>query len=194
MKLETMQINTFLDTLASDAPAPGGGSAAALCSSMGASLVIMVCNLTKGKKKYAEYDEFIGGVLAEALPLKEKIQAVIDRDTEAFNVVSAAYKLPKDTDEQKAARRAEIDRALLGAAAVPLELMRLSARALVLAESLIGKSNTSCASDLGVAALTLRTGIHGAWLNVKINIDGMESAEAAAMMEEGHKLLSESAL
>ena len=112
--------------------------------------------------------------------LKVAFVDVMDRDTEAFNVVSAAFGMPKATDEEKAARSAAIQKGLEGCTATPFEMMELATAALELADSLLGKFNTNAASDLGVAALSLRSAIQGAWLNVLINIGSLKNKELAA--------------
>lgn len=103
--LSEMKINDYIDLLASDAPAPGGGSASALCGAQGAGLCAMVAALTLGKKKYEEHQELCRDVYEQARTLSERMCALIDEDTEAFNRVSAAFKLPKATDGEKAARK-----------------------------------------------------------------------------------------
>ena len=153
--LSEMKINDYIDLLASDAPAPGGGSASALCGAQGAGLCAMVAALTLGKKKYEEHQELCRDVYEQARMLSERMCALIDEDTEAFNRVSAAFKLPKDTDEDKAARKTAIAEATLGATMVPLDTLHRAHDGLELAKMLIGKSNTNCASDIGVAALNL---------------------------------------
>ena len=104
MKLAEMKVNEYLDVLKSDAPAPGGGSASALAAAQGVGLVCMVCDLTLGKEKYAEHQEVCTEAKEKAADLYSKLVAAIDKDTEAFNLVSAAFKMPKGTDEEKAAR------------------------------------------------------------------------------------------
>ena len=121
--LSEMKINDYIDLLASDAPAPGGGSASALCGAQGAGLCAMVAALTLGKKKYEEHQELCRDVYEQARMLSERMCALIDEDTEAFNRVSAAFKLPKDTEEDKAARKAAIAEATLGATMVPLDTL-----------------------------------------------------------------------
>lgn len=179
MKLAELKTAEFVDLLASDAPAPGGGSAAALEGALGAALTAMVCGLTVGKKKYAEFEELAQSAQAKALDLKARFVDVIDRDTEAFNVVSAAFGMPKATDEEKAARSAAIQKGLEGCTKTPFEMMELAVETLELTASILGKSNDSAASDLGVSALSLRAAIQGAWLNVLINIGSLKNKELA---------------
>lgn len=179
MKLAELKTAEFVDLLASDAPAPGGGSAAALEGALGAALTAMVCGLTVGKKKYAEFEELARSAQTKALDLKARFVDVMDRDTEAFNVVSAAFGMPKATDEEKAARSAAIQKGLEGCTRTPFEMMELAVETLELTASVLGKSNDSAASDLGVSALSLRAAIQGAWLNVLINIGSLKNKELA---------------
>ena len=194
MKLADMQVTQFCDVLASDAPAPGGGSTAALEGALGAALTAMVCGLTtigKSKEKYAEYQEFVLASQKKALDLKARFVDVMDRDTEAFNVVSAAFGMPKATDEEKAARSAAIQKGLEGCTRTPFEMMELSCKALEMTHELLGKTNDSAASDLGVAALSLRAGIQGAWLNVLINIGSLKNKDLAAdYKKKGEEMLA----
>mgnify|MGYP001105903915 FL=1 len=179
MKLAELKTAEFVDLLASDAPAPGGGSAAALEGALGAALTAMVCSLTIGKKKYAEFEELAAEAQKKAAGLKARFVDVMDRDTEAFNVVSAAFGMPKATDEEKAARSAAIQKGLEGCTKTPFEMMELAVETLELTASILGKSNDSAASDLGVSALSLRAAIQGAWLNVLINIGSLKNKELA---------------
>ena len=179
MKLADLKVTEFIDLLASDAPAPGGGSAAALEGAIGAALTAMVCGLTKGKKKFAEFNDLAVEAEVKALALKDRFVDVMDRDTEAFNVVSAAFGMPKETDEEKAARSAAIQKGLEGCTATPFEMMEIAVETLELTDSILGKSNDSAASDLGVSALSLRAAIQGAWLNVLINIGSLKNKELA---------------
>ena len=191
MKLAELKTAEFVDLLASDAPAPGGGSAAALEGALGAALTAMVCGLTVGKKKYAEFEELAQSAQTKALDLKARFVDVMDRDTEAFNVVSAAFGMPKATDEEKAARSAAIQKGLEGCTKTPFEMMELAEETLELTASILGKSNDSAASDLGVSALSLRAAVQGAWLNVLINIGSLKNKELAADYQaKGEALLA----
>ena len=191
MKLAELKTAEFVDLLASDAPAPGGGSAAALEGALGAALTAMVCGLTVGKKKYAEFQELAEEAQKKATDLKARFVDVMDRDTEAFNVVSAAFGMPKATDEEKAARSAAIQKGLEGCTATPFEMMELATAALELTGSLLGKTNDSAASDLGVSALSLKAAIQGAWLNVLINIGSLKNKELAEdYRKKGEEMLA----
>lgn len=191
MKLAEMQVTEFVNLMASDAPAPGGGSAAALEGALGAALTAMVCALTVGKKKYADVQELAVESQKKAEDLKARFVDVMDRDTEAFNAVSAVFAMPKDTDEQKAARKAAMQEALKGCTKTPFEMMQLACETLELTRSLVGRLNGSAASDLGCSALSLRAAIQGAWLNVLINISGIaDEAFAAEYRKNGEALLA----
>ena len=179
MKLAEMTVTQFADVLASDAPTPGGGSTAALAGALGAALTAMVCRLTEGRKKYEEFQDYILEVKEKATRLQAQFIDVMDRDTEAFMVISNAYGMPKATDEEKAARSAAIQKGLEGCTATPFEMMEIATETLELTESLLGKTNDSAASDLGVSALSLRAAIQGAWLNVLINIGSLKNKELA---------------
>lgn len=191
MKLAELKVNEFANVLSSDAPAPGGGSTAALEGSLGAALTAMVCGLTVGKKKYADHQDLVKDVQAKAENLKARFMDVMDRDTEAFDVVSAAYGMPKDTDDQKAARSAAIQESLKGCTKTPMEMMELAMETLELTDSILGKSNASALSDLGVSALSLGAAMRGAWLNVLINIGSIkDQAFAEEYRKKGETLIA----
>lgn len=179
MKLAEMKVTEFADVLASDAPAPGGGSTAALEGALGAALTAMVCRLTEGRKKYEEHQDHVLAVKEQAAALQTRFINVMDRDTEAFMVISNAYSMPKATEEEKAARSAAIQGGLVTCTETPMEMMELAAETIALTESLLGRFNTASASDLGVAALSLRAAVQGAWLNVLINIGSLKDRELA---------------
>lgn len=151
----------------------------------------MVGGLTQGRKKYAEYAEHAADVEKKGNELKTRLLDVMDRDTEAFNVVSAAFGMPKATDEEKAARSAAIQEGLKGCTKTPMEMMELIDETLTLAQSLLGRFNDTSASDLGVAFLSLKAGIQGAWLNVLINVGSLKDQEfAAEYRAKGEALLA----
>ena len=192
MKLVEMSVAAYIDTVASDAPAPGGGSASALCGAQGAGLSTMVAGLTLGKKKYADRQAACEAIRGDGMPLVEALKAQVDKDTEAFNLVSAAFKMPKETDAEKAARSAAIQQGTLVSTEVPFETMKLALEALRNAHKLLEGFNTNAASDLGVAALDLLACVKGAWLNVLINIGSLKDTEkAAAFKAEGLAIVRE---
>lgn len=192
MKLIEMTLAGFVDTAASDAPAPGGGSVSALAGALGAALTSMVCALTLGKKKYADVQDLAASTEKQALALKDRYLDVIDRDTEAFNAVSAVFAMPKETDADKAARRAAMQAALKLCTATPVEMMELAVEVLRMIDTVSGKLNASAASDLGCAVLAMKSAIQGAWLNVLINVGGIDDAAfAKEAREKGERMLSE---
>lgn len=174
MKLIDMTLAGFVDTTASDAPAPGGGSVSALEGALGAALAAMVCALTLGKKKYADVQELAIATEKTAQRLKGQYLEIIDRDTEAFNAVSAVFAMPKETEADKAARKAAMQAALKLCTETPIEMMELALETLRMIEGVSGRLNASAASDLGCAILAMKSSVQGAWLNVLINIGGID--------------------
>lgn len=192
MKLIELKVNEYLDILLSDAPAPGGGSVSALAGAQGAALMAMVCDLTTSKEKYADEHELCAGIREKAGALYEGFAKAIDDDTAAFNLVASAFKMPKATDEEKAARRKAIADGTLEATKVPYHVMEMAREGLALAEQLQGHYNSNCDSDYGVGVLNLMTCMRGAWLNVKINLPGVKDEALAAEYEEtGKKMIAE---
>ena len=192
MKLIDLKLDEYLDILISDEPAPGGGSVSALACAQGAALISMVCDLTTAKKKYADDHELCRQIKEEAVKLYGDLKAAIDKDTDAYNLVAAAFKMPKETDEEKAARKKAIADGTLEATKVPLSVMQMGMETMKLADRLYGHFNKNCASDLGVGVINLLTGIRGAWMNVKINLPGVKDEAFAAEAEaEGRRILAE---
>ncbi|MBQ9528541.1 MAG: cyclodeaminase/cyclohydrolase family protein [Fretibacterium sp.] len=191
MSLSELTVRAFMDEVASDSPAPGGGSVAGLEASVGAALGVMVTQLTQGRKKYEAFAEHAAEAEKKLNALRTQMLDVMEKDCEAFNVVSAAFGLPKSTEEEKAKRSEAIQEGLKGCTQTPLELMGLCGEALVVVESLLGRCNDTCASDLGVASLSLKAGIQGAWLNVCINIASLkDKAFAEECRKKGEALLA----
>ena len=193
MKLIDMTVRDYLDLLKSDAPAPGGGSVSALTGAQGLGLMLMVADLTLTREKYQADHELCRQVKEAGMPLFESMSEAMDRDTDAYNMVFAAYKLPKETDEEKAIRSKAIGEANLIATKVPFEVMTLAHEGLKLASKLVNHSNSNASSDLGVAASCMETAAKGAWQNVAINLPGVKDPEQAKAFEtEGQKILEES--
>ncbi|MEO0079542.1 MAG: glutamate formimidoyltransferase [candidate division WOR-3 bacterium] len=164
----------FLGELASAAPVPGGGSAAALNGAIGCALFTMVANLTIGKKSYEQFTEELQGVRDRLIGLRERFVALIDEDAQAFKKVMAAYKLPKATEAERTARDAAINGALQQAAETPLRTMSLALETLKLSRPIVEHGNRTSISDAGVATLNLQAAVHGARLNVLINLPGIK--------------------
>ncbi|MBU0936581.1 MAG: glutamate formimidoyltransferase [Spirochaetes bacterium] len=180
--LMAMAAAAFVDEVSSDSPAPGGGSVAALAGSLGAALAAMVANLTVGKKGYESQWQGLSDMAVRAQAVKAQLVRAVDEDTNAFNSVMAAMKLPKVTAEEQAVRTVAIQEGYKTAANVPLETARACLAALKLAgEAVSGNKNS--ASDAGVAALLARAGLHGAALNVLINLGTITDALYVANMK-----------
>ena len=177
MKLAELTVKDFMDELASSSPAPGGGSIAALESGYGVSLLAMVANLTLGRKKYADYQTLAEETEKKAQLLKESLLTLVDEDTEAYNTVAAAYKLPKETEEEKAYRKEQIQQGLKGSCQPPLKVIELSVQGLNLIDETYRNLNQSCLSDVYVGVSSLKTGLNGAYANVLINISGIEDEQ-----------------
>lgn len=186
-----MTVTGYLEDVQSDSPAPGGGSVSALSACQAASLVAMVCDLTMGKEKYAEYEEICKETKEVMLELYKKLYVNVDADTDAFIRVASAYKLPKDTDELKAIRSKAIREANVGATEVPFNTVELSLQGLKAMKKMYGKYNSNCDSDFGVAALSFMTGAYGAWLNVKINLPGVKDEELQKKFESAYDMMKE---
>ncbi|MBQ2698906.1 MAG: cyclodeaminase/cyclohydrolase family protein [Firmicutes bacterium] len=166
----------FLDQLASKAPVPGGGGAAAIAGAMGAALLQMVCNLTSGKPKYACYEEDIQRIEAKAEELRASLQNLVQLDAEVFEPLSAAYALPKDTPEQQAHKQAELERLLFQAALVPLQMVTTAAELVPLLEEAAQKGSKLLLSDVGVAAAMVEAALRSAALNVYVNTRLMQDS------------------
>lgn len=162
-------IRAFLDKLAGSSPEPGGGSVAALVGALGAGLVSMVASLTVGKEKYADVQSQIQALLAESESVRESLQRLLQLDTEVYGAVSVAMKLPRDTEEQKAARDAQMQVALKAAADVPLGIAEQALRVAELSWTAGDIGNVNAVSDAGVAVLLADAAAQSAALNVKIN-------------------------
>ncbi len=163
-----------MDKLASKSPEPGGGSVSALTGSLGASLVSMVANLTLGKEKYKDVQPQIETLLKESEKLRGEMQDLIQKDTEAYGALSEVYKMPKNTDAEKAARTAKMQDALKKACHVPFEIGLKSLEVAKLAERAAEIGNVAAVSDAGVAVLLAQACAQSAALNVKINVNSIK--------------------
>lgn len=172
-------IRQIIEQIASESPAPGGGSVSAMAGANGAALVAMVCRLTVSKKKYEAVADEMRNILAKAEDLHERLARLVDTDSAAFDQVMAAVKMPKDTAGQQDERHQAMQAATRHATEVPLQTMRACSEALELAEAVAAKGNSNALSDAGVAALMLEAGMQGARFNVLINLGGLEDAAFA---------------
>lgn len=178
MKLVEMDVIKFLNEVDSNSPAPGGGSVSALASSLGVSLGRMVAHLSFGKKKYeGNPDEAKAAFVKnfdELLKIKEELNVLIDKDSEAYNTVMAAFKLPKETEEEKAKRNAEIQKCTKFAIQTPYDIVVLSGKAISLLGTILEYGNQNAITDIGVGTMLLMTGLEGGILNVKVNLSSIE--------------------
>ena len=186
-KLIDLTVSAFSAETASDSPAPGGGSAAALAGAVAAGLLAMVCRLSLGRDDVAATDEELSRALARSDELRLRFLGLVDEDTASFDAVMDAIRMPKADDEQRTARSAALAQATLGAAAVPLETLTAARETLELAAPLAGRANAAAASDLGVAVHLARTAAEGALLNVAINLASLPPGdEAERLQRESH--------
>ena len=182
--LVTMTVTDFADELASDSPAPGGGSVAALAGSLGAALVNMVGVLTHDKKGYEAATIEVESLSLAARSLKENLLKLVDEDTESFNQVMSAMRLPKKTDEQKSVRDLAILQATKVSASVPLRVMEACLKVVKLSARMAIIGNQNSLSDAGVGILMARAGLEGAAMNVLINLQGLGDPSFVTDMQE----------
>jgi formiminotetrahydrofolate cyclodeaminase len=185
--IKMITLNTleqFLDALASKAPTPGGGSAAAVIGAMGAGLISMVCNVTLGKKGMEEVTGEMRGVCEQSEALRARLTAMIADDIAAFDGLMSAYRLPKGTDSEKAARSAAIQKGLIGATNTPLDCARACAEVIKISRRAAEHGYSGVISDAGVGVLAAQTALRSAGLNVQINAPMLEDRAFAARASE----------
>jgi methenyltetrahydrofolate cyclohydrolase len=180
--MEDETIGRFLDELASDAPAPGGGAAAALDAAMAAALVEMVCSLTVGKPAYAEHEALMSATRARAAELRADSLALAAEDAAAFSAVIDAYRLPRASEQERELRRSEVQRALAGAADVPRRTALAAAELVALAEAIVAGANPNVVSDAAAAAASARAALQTARVNIEINRASIDDAELNAAL------------
>jgi len=193
MTLIDLPTRDLLAAFSSSDPTPGGGSAAALASAVGASLLMMVTQLPKTRSGSDEDRAALAAAGGALTDVRAQLTAAIDADTEAYDRVVAAYKLPKASADEQAGRKAAIQQALRAATDVPLGVVRLSAAALASAIAIAAHGHRAAASDVGVAVALLRAGARGARLNVEINIGGLSDADYAKKAAAEIERLAEAA-
>lgn len=182
--MKNMTLSAFTDRVASNEPVPGGGSVAAVCGTISAALSEMVARLTIGKKKYAEHENEMTEIIEKALTLRNKLIDYIEKDSIAYNKVMEAYKLPKETEEEKLKRKEAIEESSKLAATVPLEVASTSFEILPLAEAVVIKGNSNAVTDGLVAAMLARTAVLSAILNVRINLSSINDQEFVRLYKE----------
>ncbi len=173
-EIKDQSIQFFLDELASKSATPGGGSVSALMGAQSAALTSMVCNLTIGKPQYAEVEAEMQALLQKSEALREKLTGLIKADVEVFNRLMTAYRLPKETDEEKAARTEVIQTVLKAATQVPLDCARACAEAIDLSRCAANKGSLGVISDAGAAVMAGYSGLKSAALNVYINTGSLK--------------------
>jgi glutamate formiminotransferase/formiminotetrahydrofolate cyclodeaminase len=191
--LVKMNLRQFCNETLSDSPAPGGGSVAALMGALGASLGGMVANLSAGKRGWDDQLEFFSEWAVRGQQLKDELLFLVDEDTAAFNKVMAAFGLPKDSPEEKAARVKAIQSANQYAAEIPLRVMETASRSYDLLAQMAEKGNPASISDVGVGLLATRACIEGAAMNVRINLSGLKDEKVKTTLQQKmEKLIADS--
>jgi formiminotetrahydrofolate cyclodeaminase len=170
------QISSFLDALASPSPTPGGGTAAAIAGAMGAALLMMVAGLTKSRTGTREETVALAEAAASLMSVRERFTVLADTDTDAYDQVVTAYKLPKGDDGEKAARKAAVQRALTAATTAPLDILRSADQAMQLAATVAQHGNRNAVSDIGVGIGLIQAAADGAVANVLINVGSLADA------------------
>jgi methenyltetrahydrofolate cyclohydrolase len=177
-------IGKWLEALASSAPAPGGGAAAALNAAVGAALIEMACNLTIGRPRYAQHEAEMRAARAEATKLRSRALQLAADDVKAFGAVSEAYKVPKETDEQRQARTEQIQRALVGASEVPLNTAVLAGEVVQLARRIVDGTNVNVLADVAAAAIAARAALEVALVNVEANLAAISDPSRSKELSE----------
>ena len=172
--LVDLNLRDFAQEVASSSPAPGGGSVAAYAGAQGFALIAMVCGLTLGREKYFSVQNEMQALQARSGEKLTRLLTLVDQDTDGFNAVITAFALPKSTEMEKELRQGQIEQAMLTAARVPLETAHSCLEGLQEIPELLVGGNPNAISDIGVAALMLRTGLEGALYNVEVNAQGLK--------------------
>lgn len=178
------KITEFIDILSSSAPTPGGGGASAAVGAFAAALGMMVGNLTVGKKKYVIYEEEIKNTLSRLEKLRNKLVNLADEDAKAFEPLSRAYKLPKDTEEEQREKERVMEKALYEASIVPLEIMETIMETMECLKVMGEKGSRLAVSDVGTAILFAQAALEGASLNIFINTKLMKDRECAETLNQ----------
>lgn len=182
-RFRDLSIGAFVDVLASAEPTPGGGAASAVAAALGAGLVAMVASLTVGHPKYAVFADRNGAAAAAGRELADRFLALADEDAAAYGAFGIAMKMPRATDDEKAARSAALRAAARVAADVPLRILAACQEIVVASEALAGRSNLNAASDLAVASRLAEAAAHGAAENVRVNLPITGDAAFAEEMD-----------
>lgn len=175
-----LTVTQFIEEVASDKPAPGGGSVSALGGALGAALATLVGKATVGKEKFAEVQTEMENIISRCTELHQRLSKMVDEDTNAFNAILKAYRMPKDEPE---VRSKTIQKATVVAAEVPLEVAKLSYEALDLILAVAERGNKNAITDAGVAALFADSAVRGAIFNVKINMLSIKDEETKSQFK-----------
>jgi len=191
--LVQMNLVEFANETASESPAPGGGSIAAYCGALGISLGTMVANLSSHKRGWDDRWELFSDWAAQGQEIKDKLLDLVDRDTAAFNDIMTAVKMPKNSEEEKLARKEAMIAATKQAIEIPLEVMKTAFRSYDVLHAMAKDGNPNSASDAGVGALCTKAAIEGAFMNVKINLPGIkDEAYKNHIMGQAQKIQDDS--
>ena len=177
--MDNLKVKEFINVLGSSEPVPGGGGASALAGALGAALGSMVGSLTVGKKKYADVEDDIKALMDEARRISDALLTCINKDAEMFKPLAEAYRIPKDDP----GRDEIMEKCLRDAAATPLEIMELSAKAVELLEDFAAKGSKLAVSDAATGAALCRGALQGAAVNVKVNTRLMKDRDYAADLD-----------
>lgn len=181
---------SFADETAARTPTPGGGSVVAYIGALGAALGLMAARFTEGRKGFEEHQDALAREIDRLEAIRGQLTELIESDATAYGSVTAAYELPRGSDEEKAARKAAIQTALGHAMEVPLQTCRIAVQGLEVLEQLRHHTNPNLASDVAVGAYALAATCRGAWVNVLINLSGLKDADrGASVTAEGEQLL-----
>lgn len=178
-EIKSQSIQTFLDELASKSATPGGGSAGALMGAQGAALISMVCNLTIGKPKFADVESEMQAVLEKSEQLRQRLTNLIQADIDVFNQLMAKYAMPKETEEDKAARSAAIQEVLKVATEVPLQCAEACLELICLSKIVAEKGNPGVVTDAGAGVMAAYGALKTAELNVYVNAASLKDREFA---------------
>lgn len=187
-------LREIIDLSSSKSPTPGGGSVSAMAGALGLAMAAMVCNLTIGKEKYKDAEPQVVEYLAKSEGLIGRLVELTEEDIKVFNTLMSAYRMPRDTGEEKEAREAAVQEALKNAAEVPMEIARACLQGLQLACRLAVVGNKMAVSDAGVAAVLAEAALTGALLNVDINTAAIKDRDfTERVLAEKEKMLDEAA-
>ncbi|MBF7096889.1 cyclodeaminase/cyclohydrolase family protein [Alkalibacter mobilis] len=189
MKMVDGSCVDFTTKLASKEAVPGGGGAAALVGAVGTALASMVVNLTLGKKKYADYEQANKDIMEKAQKIQDELLEMVDRDAENFLPLSKAYGMPKETEDEKRLKDETLEKCLIQACEVPVEIVKKCYEAIVLHSELVDKGSKLAISDVGVGVQCLRAAIISGWINVVININMIKDESYVKKINEEVKPL-----